>query len=78
METKDIVPPGAQSIYTESINPLIMSINPNKIEIIRVDLKPLFNWRAEATGIAIIEDITSIPMMRMETDIVDATSIANI
>ena len=43
-----------------------------------VDLKPLFNWSAVATGIAIIDDITNIPIILIDREIVAPTSNAKI
>ena len=73
-----MVPPGAQLMMYEKTKPKIISIKPNKIDKSKVCLKPLFSWRAVATGMAIIEDITRIPIIRIDTDMVAPTKRAKI
>ena len=77
-DVKAIVPPGAKSNREARSKPLKTSITPIIIEIIRDLVNPFLNCMAVAAGITIIDEITSIPITLIETEIVAPTMIVKI
>ena len=77
-EVKAIVPPGAKSNREARSKPLKTSITPIIIEIIRDLVNPFLNCMAVAAGITIIDEITSIPITLIETEMVAPTMIVKI